>query len=59
MTKEGGTSRAPFLCLFKKDLSIAVQELPRGFAKKMFMKISQNSQENTCARVSFLKKLKA
>ena len=25
--------------------------------KKMFLKISQNSQENTCARVSFLIKL--
>ena len=27
--------------------------------KKMFLKISQNSQGNTCARVSFLIKLKA
>ena len=25
--------------------------------KKLFLKISQNSQENTCARVSFLIKL--
>ena len=25
--------------------------------KKLFLKISQNSQKNTCARVSFLKKL--
>ena len=25
--------------------------------KKMFLEISQNSQENTCARVSFLIKL--
>ena len=27
--------------------------------KKVFLKISQNSQENTCARVSFLLKLQA
>ena len=29
----------------------------RSSAKKVFLKISQNSQENTCARVSFLIKL--
>ena len=28
-------------------------------SKKMFLKIAQNSQENTCARVSFLIKLQA
>ena len=27
--------------------------------KNVFLKISQNSQENTCARVSFLMKLQA
>ena len=27
--------------------------------KKVFLEVSQNSQENTCARVSFLIKLKA
>ena len=27
---------------------------PEVFCKKMFLKISQSSQENTCARVSFL-----
>ena len=27
--------------------------------KKVFLKISQNSRENTCARVSFLIKLQA
>ena len=27
--------------------------------KKVFLKISQNSMENTCARVSFLKRSKA
>ena len=31
----------------------------RCSAKKVFLKISQNSQENTCARVSFLIKLQA
>ena len=31
----------------------------RGVLQKMvFLKVSQNSQENTCARVSFLIKLK-
>ena len=30
----------------------------RGSVKKVFLKISQNSQENTCTRVSFLTKLK-
>ena len=29
------------------------------FVKKVFLKISQNSQENTCVRVSFLLKLQA
>ena len=31
----------------------------RCSVKKMFLKISQNSQENTCARVSFLIKIQA
>ena len=31
----------------------------RCSVKKLFLKISQNSQENTCARVSFLIKLQA
>ena len=31
----------------------------RGSVKKWFLEISQNSQENTCARVSFLIKLQA
>ena len=29
------------------------------FLKKVLLKISQNSQENTCARLSFLIKLQA
>ena len=32
---------------------------PDVFCKKVFLEISQNSQENTCARVSFLIKLQA
>ena len=32
---------------------------PEVFCKKMFLEISQNSQENTRARVSFLVKLQA
>ena len=31
----------------------------RSRLKKVFLKISQNSQENTCARVTFLIKLQA
>ena len=35
------------------------EAVARGvFGKKVFLKISQNSQENTCTRVSFYKKLK-
>ena len=33
--------------------------IQRCSVKKLFLEISQNSQENTCARVSFLKKLQA
>ena len=32
---------------------------PKVFYKKVFLKFSQNSQENTCARASFLMKLQA
>ena len=32
---------------------------PDAFCKNVFLEISQNSQENTCARVSFLMKLQA
>ena len=31
----------------------------RGSVKKVFLKILQNSQENTCAKVSFLIKMQA
>ena len=39
--------------------AIAEAVVQRCSVKKAFLKISQNSQENTCARVSFLIKLKA
>ena len=32
---------------------------PEVFCEKVFLEISQNSQRNTCARVSFFIKLKA
>ena len=32
------------------------KQLPEVFCKKVFLEISQNSQENTCARISFLTK---
>ena len=31
------------------------QPLDMFYGKKVFLKISQNSQENTCARVSYLR----
>ena len=41
-------------------LSVSQKQPPEVFyIKKVFLKISQNSQENTCARVSFLIKLQA
>ena len=38
---------------------VAITEATTGLdlLKKVFLKISQNSQQNTCARVSFLIKL--
>ena len=36
---------------------ISKADVQRCSVKKVFLKISQNSQENTCARVSFLIKL--
>ena len=40
----------------KKTIAVVVQ---RYSVKKVFLEISQNSQEQTCARVSFLIKLQA
>ena len=42
--------------MFLPDKEAVVQ---RCSVKKMFLEISQNSQENNCARVSFLIKLQA
>ena len=39
-----------------KDIEVFVQ---RCSVKKVFLQVSQNPQENTCARVSFLIKLQA
>ena len=38
-------------------LRIAEVVAPMCSVKRVFLKISQNSQENTCTRVSFLKRL--
>ena len=39
---------------------LILETATRGvLCKKVFLEISQNSQENTCARVSFLIKLQA
>ena len=43
--------------MFKRVLTKAVSR--RCSVKKVFLEISQNSPENTCARVSFLIKLRA
>ena len=45
------------LPLLKGNVTEAVTR--RCSVKRVFLKISQNSQENTCARVSFLTKLQA
>ena len=46
-----------FVIMTLKDHLEAVAQ--RISVKKMFLEISQNSQENNCARVSFLIKLQA
>ena len=38
---------------------LLLRSVQRCSVKKVFLKISQNSQENTCARVSFMIKLQA
>ena len=45
---------------FQSDLNIPQEAVAkRCSAKKVFLEISQNSQENTCARASFFIKLQA
>ena len=48
-------------CLASKFATVSVAEavVRRCSVKKAFLEISHNSQENTCARFSFLIKLQA
>ena len=51
-----------FPCIWEKGAFLfypAEAVVQRGSVKKVFLEISQNSQVNTCARVSFLIKLQA
>ena len=41
----------------ENQLQISEAATEDALQKKVFLKLSQNSQENTCARVSFLIKL--
>ena len=45
--------------LLINDIGSYRNSRPEVFCKKVFLKISQNLQEKTCARVSFLLKLQA
>ena len=45
--------------MWKKTVTRQKQPREVFFVKKVFLEISQNSQENTCTRVSFLIKLQA
>ena len=45
--------------LIKSFFYMTRSSRPDVFCEKVFLEISQNSQENTCARVSFLIKLQA
>ena len=49
--------RVKVMELVLKFVHIAEAVSQRCFVKKVFLKISQNSQEKTCDRVSFLIKL--
>ena len=53
----------PIVCVCPSHLLQSVtgtfRNIRRCSVKKVFLRISQNSQENICARVSFLIKLKA
>ena len=46
-------------CVFKALIENQEAGVQRYSVKKVFLEISQNSQENTCAKVSFLIKLQA
>ena len=46
------------LLIYAVNLVLGTEEAARSVLwKKMFLEISHNSQENTCAKVSFLIKL--
>ena len=48
-----------YLKVLKSDVSSFRSSHPDVFCEKMFLEISRNSEENTCATVSFLIKLQA
>ena len=50
------TSGGLLLRLSTVQITRSRSSRPEVFCKKVFLKISQNSQENTCARVSFFNK---
>ena len=52
----GGLSETGAAAIFSEGTEAVVQ---RFSVKKVFLEISQNSQKNTCTRVSFLIKLQA
>ena len=51
MKGQSSTLRLKLLIQFKTALGAVVR---RCYIKKLFLEISQNSQENTCAKISFL-----
>ena len=54
-----GTCAGNFFCLLLWKFLVPEAATKRCSIKKLFLEISQNSKENTCARVSFLIKLQA
>ena len=54
--KQNSKSGQTFRNIYVVEIETVVQ---RCSVKNVFLKISQNSQQNTCARVSFLIKLRA
>ena len=59
-TKYNGSLQFSFIKpAYKSNTRKIISVIQRCSVKKVFLEISQNSQENTCARVSFLIKLQA
>ena len=52
--RQNGLFKKPWKC---KEILYFQRQSPAMFYKKALLDISQNSQENTCARASFLMKL--